>query len=466
MGGLTYATLFLALVPQASREKRIEDFKEERTKLLLECGQRHLEYGLELRKKGLTVQSAAQIVLAVDVSEEKHDGANFVLGIMRYYEDAFWKKRRTQVTEAKLAAYEKKAFELRVKDNRDRLELVRRAEARDLDGHAYQELKGLLLSLDEPLVFDAKKQLVLPGGTLDGPLAERIDKETIYVNGKPYVRDLFLERLPELTRLYEATGPTLRVRTNTSVAEAEDLLKAGTQLFEQLGAELGAVPDHRLQLFVLAERKHYERYLDISGLSSYKAADGFADRQTDTAMLCKEGSDAAHVLGLALHELTHLFQLSVTAATLPSWFLEGSAECFGGEDTFAWDGTTLSVRRPMRATRLDDVRAEPFALKELLTLDALDLFTVDRTRQRTFYAQAWALVSFLESEAAADYGERFSRWRSMCFGSAIGTDFQHPYESDEQKSEDLFLAQFEQDLPALEKAFQAWLASPATTPPR
>jgi hypothetical protein len=466
MGGLSYAALFLALVPQGSREKRIEDFKEERTKLLLECGQRHLEYALELRDKGYTVQSAAQIVLAVDVSEEKHNGANYVLGLMRYYDDAFWKRKRTKVPESRLAAYEKKAFDLRAKDNKDRLELVRRAESHDLDAHAYQELKELLLSIDEPLVFDAKKQLVLPGGTLDGPLAERIDKEAIYVNGKAYVRDLFLERLPELTRLYEATGPTLRVRTNTNVAEAEELLKVGTQLFEQLGAELGAVPDHRLQLFVLAERKHYERYLDISGLSSYKAADGFADRQTDTAMLCKEKSDAAHVLGLALHELTHLFQLSVTAATLPSWFLEGSAECFGGEDTFVWDGTTLVVRRPMRATRLEDVRAEPFALQELLTLDALDLFIADRTRQRAFYAQSWALVTFLESESAASFGERYLSWRSMCFGSAIGTDFQHPYESDEQKSEDLFLAQFEKDLPELERAFQAWLAAPAATTTR
>lgn len=466
MGGLSYAVLLLVLVPQGSREKRIEDFKEERTKVLIAAGQRHLDYALELRDKGLTVQSAAQLVLAVEVSEEKHDGANFVLGLLRYYDDAFWKKKRAKVSPVRLAAYEKKAFELRVKDNKDRLELVRRAKSRDLDAQAYAELKELLLALDEPLVFDAKKQLVLPGGTLGGELAERIDMEAIHVNGKPYVRDRFLERLPELTRLYEATSATLRVRSNTSAAEAEELLAAGTALFAHLGADLGAVPDRRLQLFVLAERSHYERYLDISGLSSHKVADGFADRLTETAMLCKETSDAEHVLGLALHELTHLYQLAVTAATLPSWFLEGSAECFGGEGTFAWDGQELLVRRPMRAERLADVRAEPFPLKELLTLDAIDLFGPDPVRQRRFYAQSWALVTFLESGAAADFGERFVRWRSMCFGSAIGTDFQHPYESDETKSENLFLAQFEQDLPELERAFQAWLAEPAATTPR
>jgi hypothetical protein len=460
---MSLAVLVLALVPQGSREKRIADYKEERTKVLIEAGQRHLEYALELRDKGLTVQSAAQLVLAVEVSEEKNPGATLVLSYLRYFDDAFWKKKRATVTPSKLEAYEKKALALRVKDNRDRLELVRRAVKHDLDGLAYEELREFLVALDEPLVFNEQKELVLAGGTIGGELAARVEKEAIFVNAKPYVRDRFLERLPELTKLHEATSPVLRVRTNTTLAEAEELLRAGTALFAFLGADLGAVPDRRLQLFVLAERNHYERYLDLSGLSSYKAADGFADRQTDTAMLCKEKSDAAHVLGLALHELVHLYQLSVTAATLPSWFLEGSAECFGGEDAFAWDGKELLVRRPLRATRLEDVRAEPFPLKELLTLHALDVFG-DSTRQRRFYAQAWALVTFLENDAAGEFGERFAKWRAMCFGSAIGTDFSHPNESDEQKSENLFLAQFEKDLPELERAFQAWLATPATPP--
>src|SRR5206468_295457 len=82
----------------------------------------------------------------------------------------------------------------------------------------------------------------------------------------------------------------------------------------------------RLQIVVLAERASYGAYLDFAGLSSHRAADGFADRVAATAVLCHEGLTDESVLGLALHELTHLYQLSVTPAALPSWFLEGSAE--------------------------------------------------------------------------------------------------------------------------------------------
>ncbi len=136
MGGTLLAAACLVLIAQGSREKRIEDFKEERTEVLLECGKRHLDYALELRDKGLVVQSAAQLVQAVEVSEGRHDGANLVLSLMRQYDDAFWKRRVTQVSEARLAAYEKKARKLRIEDQEERLALVKRAAARDLEAQA------------------------------------------------------------------------------------------------------------------------------------------------------------------------------------------------------------------------------------------------------------------------------------------------------------------------------------------
>lgn len=467
MGGLLIAAAILALVPQGSREKRIEDFKEERTRVLLECGKRHLDYALELRDKGLVVQSAAQLVQAVEVSEGRHEGATFVLSLMRHYDDAFWKRRVTKVPEARLEAYEKKARKLRVEDQEARLALVKRAAARDLEAQAHEELRRLLLALDEPLEFDAKGALVLPGGTIGGELATRVRDASIRINEKPYVRDRLLERLPDLREVYEAVSPLLRVRSTTSLAEAEALLAAGTQLFDQLSRDLGALPDRRLQLFVTAERGLYERYLDLAGLSALKATDGFADRVTDAALVCKQGSDEAHALGLSLHELVHLYQLAVTAATLPSWFLEGSAERFGGEGAFAWDGTTLATGLALDAAQRDAVRAEPLPLREFLSTDALELFRApDRTLQRRFYAQARAFVAFLESDASGKLGERYAGWRAMCFGSAIGTDFANPYRSEAKTSSELFLREFEPDLAELETAFLAWLAPAASTPDR
>lgn len=465
MGGTLLAAVCLVLIAQGSREKRIEEFKEERTEVLLGCGKRHLDYALELRDKGLVVQSAAQLVQAVEVSEGRHDGANLVLSLMRQYDDAFWKRRVAQVPEARLAAYEKKARKLRIEDQEERLALVKRAAARDLEAQAHEELRRLLLALDEPLEFDAKGALVLPGGTVSGELATRVRAESVRINGKPYVRDRMLERLPDLGVVYEAVSPLLRVRSTTSLAEAEALLAAGTQLFDQLSRDLGALPDRRLQLFVTAERGLYERYLDLAGLSALKATDGFADRVTDAALVCKQGSDEAHVVGLALHELVHLYQLAVTAATLPSWFLEGSAERFGGEGAFAWDGTTLATGLALDAVQRDAVRAEPLPLREFLSTDALELFRApDRTLQRRFYAQARAFVTFLESEASGKLGERYSGWRAMCFGSAIGTNFMDPYRSEARASSELFLREFEPELAELERAFLAWLAPTAPAP--
>lgn len=458
MGGLAFAVLLLSIPAQFTREKRIEEYKEERTRVRLECGQRHLEYALELRDKGLVVQSAAQIVIAVEVAEGKHPGANLVLRIMRTYEDAFWRRKPAAVTAARLQSYEQQAAKLRLADQEQRLELVKWAQRKDLDEQAYSELVELLLARDEPLAIDAKGALVLPGGTLGGALAERVKATAILINDEPYVRDLVLRRLPEVTRLFEVSSATLRVRSTTSVEEARALHGAAAALIAHLREDLGASPDRRLQLFVLDDRKAYDRYLDLADLSAHKVADGFADGVAATALLYRRGTETEGVLGLALHELTHLFQLAITPAALPSWFLEGSAERFGGQGTFAWDGKTLATRLPMNAARLEEVRAQPLSLRELLTTDALATFG-DAALQRRFYAQSWALVTFLESDAAAELGQRYRRWRAMCLGSAIGADLVHAYAVDASASEELFLELFGQDLEVLEQAFLAWLGA-------
>src|SRR5688572_27770196 len=120
-----------AFSSQGRREKALEDFKEERTRMLLYSGQRHLEYGLELRKKGLTIQAAAQILMAVEASQGRNSGATLVLRLMRTYEDAFWKRKIEKPSRDKLEAYEKRAAKLRQEDREARLELIRWAEKAD-----------------------------------------------------------------------------------------------------------------------------------------------------------------------------------------------------------------------------------------------------------------------------------------------------------------------------------------------
>lgn len=459
-GSLTALVLVLAsLLPQGRREKALEDFKEERTRVLALSGQRHLEYGLELRKKGLTTQAAAQILMAVEASQGRNPGAKLVLSLMRKYEDAFWKRKIEKPTPEKLEAYERRAAKLREEDRAARLELVRWAGRAKLEEQAYDELRELLLQIDEPLVFDARNRLVVLGVAFDDELAQRVKAGAIEINGQPYVRDAFLRRVPEVTRIFEHTSPALRVRSTRSLAEAEELHAAGVELLPILGDDLGARPERRLQLVVLGERKHYEAYLDLSGLSSHRVVDGLADGAAGTAFLCPEGSTSAGVLGLALHELTHLYQYCVSPAVLPSWYVEGSAEAYGGPGTFRWDGEVLAVRGTLEAARLAELRAGILPLRVLLEGDALALLASDPPAGRRFYAQSWAFLRFLQQGAGPEIAARLERWRTLCFGSAAGAVLDKPHVMDASASRELFLEHFAPDLARLKQQFAVWLAA-------
>lgn len=448
--------LALALL-QGRREDAIDDFKEERTRVLALSGQRHLEYGLELRRKGLTLQAAAQILVAVEASQGRNRAAEIVLGVMRAYQDEFWKRKLEKPSREQIEAYDRRAQKLRRQDQDERLELVKWADRKDLEEHAYEELRELLLAIDEPLEFDARGRLVVLGDALGGKLAERVRAGAIEINGRPYARDAFLRRVPEVTRIFEQSSPELRVRSTRSLADAENLHAAAAQLLPLLADDFGARPERRLQLLVLGERKHYNAYLDLSGLSSHRAADGLADRVNGTAFLCTEGSTDEYVLGLALHEFTHLFQYSVSPAVLPSWYCEGSAEAYGGEGTFRWDGRELVVRGLMNAARLTELRAGVLPLGELLDGDALALLARDKLVGRRFYAQSWAFLRFLEQGAGPEIAARLGRWRTMSLGSAAGAEFEKPYATDAATSRRLFLELFEKDLARLEQEFGAWL---------
>jgi hypothetical protein len=451
----------LALAPsqsQALREEAIQLFKEERERVLVACGQRHLEYGLELRKQGLTLQAATQIALSVDVSRGRNETAKRILGILRQFEDAFWKRKLDKPSAEKLAAYEHRAAKLRQEDLEDLVGLVLFADKKRLSEQGHGELVEVLLALDEPLAFDERGALLVSGRRIDGALAERVRSEALEINGRPYVRDTFLRRVPGVVRLFEATSPGLRVRSTASAEEAERLHAAASALVPTLCADLGIVPERRLQLVVVHQRQDYAAYLDIAGLSSHRGTDGFADRVAGTALLCGEGQTSEYVLGLALHELTHLVQLTASPAAFPSWYLEGSAETYGGEGAFAWDGSTLQTGGEMSAARLDEVRAAPLPLRELLDADGVTLLAVDRGRARRFYAQSWAFLRFLEQGAGDEIAARLERWRTLCLGSLLGADPYRPYAPDRSASAALFLELFGPDLERLERDFGAWLS--------
>ena len=119
----------------------------------------------------------------------------------------------------------------------------------------------------------------------------------------------------------------------------------------------------------------------------------------------------------------------------------------------------LVTREKMTPGRLVELREAPLPLRELLKADPLALLAQDRVTARRFYAQAWALVRFLEQGAGPECAERLARWRRMCLGSILGADLYKPYAMDSTASQALFLELFEKDLARLETEFGAWLAS-------
>lgn len=447
---------------QGRAEKLRREFESRRTRALIECGQRHLEYGVDLRDKGLTTQAAAQIVLAVESSEGLNPGANTVLGLMRRLDEAFWKKRRARPTSARLEAYEKAAARLRLEDQRARLELALWAEKRGLESEALDELQKLLDTLDELPAFEPGEAdagsgaLVLEAGKVPASLVARLQDRLVHINGQPRLRDEFLARVPQVDGLFEAASDELVVLAG-SLEEAQGLHALGRALLPALEADLDARPERRLQLVVFSSRDPYEGYLDAIGWGAHKAADGFADPRTQTAALCTVGLPPDRVQGLVLHELTHLYLYGVTRAVLPSWYCEGHAESFGGEGAFAWDGTTLVVGQPLSAERLAEVCAAPFPLRELLSADGLALLGSDPAAARRFYAQSWALQHYLAREAPPERRARFERWRAMCLGAALGADLSNPYGMDRSASQKLFEELFADDLVDLERELLAWL---------
>jgi hypothetical protein len=296
-----------------SKENR-GDFESKRLSWLVTSGQRHLEYAVDLRKQGMPVQCAEQLRLAVEVSEGKNDGANMVLSIMRNLDDKFWKKTSAKATPGKLETYSKAARKLVIEDQKGELELATWAYNHQLHDEARKEYMTLLKRRDRPLQFDAKGLLIVEGGSIPAKPAQAIREAAIEINGQLYVRDEFLELVPELKKIYEMDADDLRVRSTKSLEEAQKLHAIARQLLPLLEADLGATPTRTLPVVVVDTRAMYESWLDAAGLAEHKIMSGVASPKHGLAVLCSEGLSETDLIGTVLHELTHVFDQATSRA--------------------------------------------------------------------------------------------------------------------------------------------------------
>jgi hypothetical protein len=433
-------------------------FEKKKRTVLVEGGHRHLELGVWARK-GLVPQATTEFIRAVEVSEGRHPGANKVLGIMRSLDEAFWTKRRRKVHTGLLDQYEKRAKKAQLAFEKDRAALAAWAAKKGFEQLADDEYRGLLRSRDKPLEFDAKGRIKLEKATIPAEPSARIKAAAVAINDKLYVRDEFLELLPDVTEIYEAEGERVRVRCQTSNEQAADVLAIAEALLPQLAEDTGGRPTSLMKLFVFKEKETYDQYLDAADLSQHKVASGLAVGGAFIALVNGGGRDDEAIRGIALHELSHLFMFGVTRVVMPSWYSEGFAETYGGTGTFTWKDGKLTLGGKMSAYRVDPLRGEGYIpLRELVGGVAHDLLRKDKGRAHRFYAESWAFVRFMCSdEAGKDVAERFAVWEDTCRGKALGAEIGKPESRNSRPAQDLFLRTFRDDLDDLDARFREWL---------
>ena len=452
----------IAAAPPDRTELAKQKFAAVRRNILFQAGTDRVRLGEWCRNAGLVGQATASFVRAVDESEGKNFWAVKVLDLMRRLDDKFWKTVNAHPGKAYLDTFDKKARKL----DEDRQEaLFKLAKDGHKDGLVDEALgvwNDLERETERPMVFDEKGHVVLPAGVVPEEPSARMKAAAITVNGALYLRDAFLELVPDVVEVRESLGDRVRLRVQGAGDPPHDLRVSLEALTPYLEDDVGGRPTRRLYVFVFTDRATFRKYVDAAKMSGFGVASGFADGATNTAIVCADGLELDSVRGMCMHEMSHLYQYAVTPVVMPSWYAEGFAETYGGDGTFTWKDGTLTAGGKLSDGELAAVRAPEgyIRLSDLLAGDALKLLTQDKALGRRFYSESWAFLRFLRTAASADVQARFRLWETACRGAALGAQAGKPREQDTAPAAGEFSRRFAMDLPAIEKAFRDWLAKP------
>jgi hypothetical protein len=379
---------------------------------------------------------------------------------MRTMGDDFWQRHAKNPSPGTIRAYEKRAKKARRAYEKMRLGLAKWAsKKKELQAEALGEYQAIVTRLGRPLEFDGQGRLVLEFGKIPAEFASQINKETVSINQKTYAKDGFLKLLPTLEGVNEAENEFLRVRSHLEPAKVDMLLKSATALWPYLEKDAGGRPTRQVDLFVFGSQSVYESWLKDAGMQKFAEASGFADSGRNTAVVCAEGFDDETVMGMAFHEIAHLFQYKVTPTVMPSWYSEGFAESWGGSGTFQWDGESLQAGGKMAGYRTESLKSDAsyIPLAELVQGDALNLIMTDGAKALSFYAESWAFYHWLRNVADSKIQARFRDWEVRCKGKALGAEPGKPYGRNMQPATELFQQMFSGDLPAWEPQFREWV---------
>ncbi len=454
-------------------KKTSAEYEKRKIQLLVDAGVQHIEVGKWCRNSGMNPQATAEFLRAVEVSEDRLQWAKNIVALIQRLDDKFWKFERKRPSQVMLRSYEKKRRRASLHIQKSRLKLAKWCQKKELYDEAFTEYQAVVALSDRSIELDEKGRVVVEAGALPEDISEKLRDAAVAINDKLYVRDAFLQKVPDVSAIYEAENERMLVRSQNSDEEAETLLAMCTALLPYLEEDMGGRPDRRLNMFVFKTRADYTTYCEKSELASHSAAGGLADSKTWQTLVCAEGLPAETVRGIALHELTHLFQYGVTRAIMPSWHSEGLAETWGGEGTFVWDGETLTAGGMMAASELEPLKTDAgyIALDKLLTSDALTLINEDKEKARYFYAESWAFLTYMRKHADEEVRERFRAWEDTCFTAALGAEAGKHHSRNFGPASELLEKTFgkalerkkgephKTELQAIEEGFRAWLSS-------
>lgn len=148
------------------------------------------------------------------------------------------------------------------------------------------------------------------------------------------------------------------------------------------------------KVFIFASERTFGGYRDaVLERKSENIVGVFAHGDAGNFILMR--SDTEAVDRIVYHELTHYFVQNTTAG-MPLWLNEGLAEFYS---TFRTEGPSVHIGRPV-AEHVQWLRGESLIpLQELFTTTTTSRNYNEGSRQGVFYAQSWALLHYLMTDA-------------------------------------------------------------------
>jgi len=172
-------------------------------------------------------------------------------------------------------------------------------------------------------------------------------------------------------------------------------------------------PEHRLTMYVFGTRSEWERFTRRrfparAAVYSRIRSGGFTEGDTSVSFFMNRSA----TLATLAHEGWHQYVGSRLAFAIPAWLNEGLAcyheavEYAGRQPTFDPSHNTFRINSLREAVQTGKL----LPLRRIVDTDAGEIISQEHSGvTQVYYAQAWALVTFLRHGGGGKYAKDFDR---------------------------------------------------------